>query len=408
MTGPRRRKAGKHAPIGRRIAELRTGRGMSQQVFADRVGKSKSWVDKIERGVRVLDRLSVINTVAAALGVTPAILLGGTNPPAPATDTRADIEQIRAALARHAAPASPEHPPLTQLDAQAGYAWAAYRNGNHPQVLRALPDLLDQTRYARHHAPPGSQPAADLLVRVYRLTAQLMVKLGEPHLAWLAADRAMTAATGDPHRTGLAAISLAQALRALRRSRLAVTAAHTAVHQLDLTPARVFLPDEPALTGTLLLEAALAAATSGDAPTADDLTDRATQLAYSSAAGQRNDHDGYAFGPTAVDLTRALTATRLGDHQRAVTIHRQATSDDGWHRLPAEHRAAHLIDISRAHLDLGDPHAAGRALITADAIAPAELRTRPTAHAALAAVIRSGTAAADVTRLAATIGLTRR
>ncbi|MFC8901993.1 helix-turn-helix domain-containing protein, partial [Micromonospora sp. NPDC057140] len=32
-------------PIGRRMAELRARRGMSQQVFADRIGRSKSWVD---------------------------------------------------------------------------------------------------------------------------------------------------------------------------------------------------------------------------------------------------------------------------------------------------------------------------------------------------------------------------
>ena len=76
-------------------------------------------------------------------------------------------------------------------------------------------------------------------------------------------------------------------------------------------------------------------------------------------------------------------------------------------RLPAEHRAAHLIDITRAHLDLGDPDAAGRALVTADHIAPAETRTRPAARVALTAVLRAGPTPADVARLAATIGLTR-
>src|SRR5205807_9742759 len=39
-------------PIGRRVAYWRGRRRMSQQVFADRLGKSKSWVDKVERGVR--------------------------------------------------------------------------------------------------------------------------------------------------------------------------------------------------------------------------------------------------------------------------------------------------------------------------------------------------------------------
>ncbi|MFD0819547.1 multiprotein-bridging factor 1 family protein, partial [Micromonospora zhanjiangensis] len=37
---------GADLPIGRRVARLRTRLGMSQQVFADRVGRSTSWVDK--------------------------------------------------------------------------------------------------------------------------------------------------------------------------------------------------------------------------------------------------------------------------------------------------------------------------------------------------------------------------
>ncbi|SCF15521.1 hypothetical protein GA0070618_3578 [Micromonospora echinospora] len=108
-----------------------------------------------------------------------------------------------------------------------------------------------------------------------------------------------------------------------------------------------------------------------------------------------------------VDLARALIAARLGDNYQAVTLHQRATGGDAWPRLPAEHRAAHLIDVTRAHLDLGDLQAAGRALLTADRIAPAEVRHRPAARAALTAVLRAGPTPADVTRLATTIGLAR-
>ncbi|MFG1904690.1 helix-turn-helix domain-containing protein [Micromonospora carbonacea] len=387
-------------PIGRRMAELRARRGMSQQVFADRIGRSKSWVDKVERGVRTLDRLSVIETVAGALGVAPNVLLTDKPRREGVTDAEAAVERIRAALARHDPPGA-ESPTARQLDDQAGYAWAAYRKGHHPQVLRTLPDLLTATRQASH-----TGTAADPLVRVYRLAAQTLVKLGEPHLGLLVADRAMIAATGDPHRTGLAAVSLAQALRALRRGRLAKAAALSAVHQLDRTPSRAFLPDGPGLTGTLLIEAALAAATCGDAATAHGLTERAVDLA--AAHGNRQyDGDGVAFGPVAVTLARALAATHLGDHHRAVTLHRHAANGEGWHRLPAEHRAAHLVDIARAHLDLGDPAAAGRALLTADRLAPAETRARPAARAAFTTILRTGPTCADVTRLAAVLGLTR-
>ncbi|MEU7752838.1 helix-turn-helix domain-containing protein [Micromonospora sp. NPDC049171] len=397
MTGPSRR-TGNEPPIGRRMAELRARRGMSQQVFADRIRRSKSWVDKVERGVRTLDRLSVIETVAAALGVAPDVLLAGKAPREPAAEPGGDVERLRAALARYDLPDSGNDgqpaPSLAQLDAQAGYAWTAYRNGHHPQVLRLLPDLLCDSR-----TQPGD--AADLLVRVYRLAAQVLVKLGEADLAWLAADRAMNAAAGNPWRAGLAAISLTQALRSLRRGGLAMTAAVAAVHQLDLAPPHV---RQPGVTGTLLIEAALAAAVSGDANAAGELTERAARL----AEGQRqHDWDGIGFGPAPVDLARALIAMWSGDHQLAVTTHLRVASGNAWHLLPAEHRAAHLIDIAHAYLDLGDTRSAGRTLVAANRIATWETRIRPVARAALTAVFRAGPGAADVSRLADTIGLTR-
>ncbi|MEU1587485.1 helix-turn-helix domain-containing protein [Micromonospora sp. NPDC005710] len=393
MTSPGRRDEDE-PPIGRRMAELRVRRGMSQQVFADRIRKSKSWVDKVERGVRTLDRLSVIETVAAALGVAPDVLLAGKAPRQQLPNTGDDVERLRATLARYDLPVGDNPAPsLAQLDAQAGYAWTAYRHGHHPQVLRLLPNLLDDSR-----KQPGD--AADLLVRVYRLAAQVLVKLGEADLAWLAADRAMAAASGDPWRTGLATISLAQALRALGRGRLAMTAAIAALRQLDVEPSHV---RRPGVTGTLLIEGALAAAISGDASAAGELTARAGRL----ADGQpQHDCDGIGFGPTPLDLARALIAMWSGNHQLAVTIHQRATSGNAWHLLPAEHRAAHLIDITHAYLDLGDTRAAGRTLVAAGRIATWETRIRPVARAALTAVFRAGPDAADVSRLATTIGLT--
>ena len=59
-------------PIGRRVAYWRGRRKMSQQVFADRLGKSKSWVDKVERGVRRLDKFSVVYEIADVLQVDVA------------------------------------------------------------------------------------------------------------------------------------------------------------------------------------------------------------------------------------------------------------------------------------------------------------------------------------------------
>ncbi|WBB79859.1 helix-turn-helix domain-containing protein [Micromonospora sp. WMMD882] len=404
MSVPPPRDNHRELPIGRRIAQLRARRGMNQQVFADRIGRSKSWVDKVERGVRRLDRLPMIEAVAAALGVTPAVLLGRNTRRAPAAGgTAAAVEAVREALADHDAPAGRDWPPsVTELDRQLRYAETTYRHAHHQQTLRVLPGLLTATRHAHHTAQILTGP---LLARVHRLTALTMVKLGDPHLAWLAADRAMTAAAGDPRRAGYAAVALAQALRAIDRPRLALLAATTAVRPLDLAPYRELPADGLALAGTLLTEAAIAAATCGDTTTCAEYADRAHHLAVTHDARGHHDDDGFA--PVTVDLARALAAARLGDHATAVALHHRATRDAGWPRLPAEHRAAHLIDMARVHLDTGDHHAAGRALLAADQTAPAEVRLRPAAHTLLTTLVRAGRTPADLTRLAATIGLTR-
>src|SRR3712207_7773884 len=77
---------------------------MSQQVFADRLGKSKSWVDKVERGVRRLDKFSVVYEIADVLQVDVQLLLGKDVERRPETQNcidQVEVEEIRAALERY-------------------------------------------------------------------------------------------------------------------------------------------------------------------------------------------------------------------------------------------------------------------------------------------------------------------
>src|SRR5688572_24375215 len=90
-------------PVGRRVAYWRTRRKMSQQLFADRLGKSKSWVDKVERGVRRLDRFSVIYDIADVLQLDVQVLLGKDpqrRPDSVNCIDQVEVEEIRAALER--------------------------------------------------------------------------------------------------------------------------------------------------------------------------------------------------------------------------------------------------------------------------------------------------------------------
>ncbi|MFI1197415.1 hypothetical protein ACH4T9_29730 [Micromonospora sp. NPDC020750] len=97
-------------------------------------------------------------------------------------------------------------------------------------------------------------------------------------------------------------------------------------------------------------------------------------------------------------IQAALAAARHGDDR--------ATARDGWRWLPAEHRAAHLLDDARAYLHVDDPANAGRALIDADHTAPAEVRHRPAARTVLAQVARDPHAPATIIQLATTLGVT--
>ncbi|SCF14370.1 Helix-turn-helix domain-containing protein [Micromonospora coriariae] len=414
-------------PIGRRVARWRVRRSMTQQMLADRLRRSKSWVDKVERGVRTLDRYSVIQELAHVLRVDPEVLLG--QPRSTPTGTPDGVDDIRAALARYDTPQAPAQTP-EELRRQIGHAWLTYQHAHYPQLVRLLPGLLD--------AAQGAQ-SAELLVQAYRITSSLLVKLGDADLGWLAADRAMAAAGDEPVLAATAAVSVGQALRASGRDRLALAATLTAANRMGTPPTRPALfplgdhevgglcrdqtPRQPhdhrgggaprpqraagewAVGGTLLLQAALAAAGCGDPRRAEELTDRAAGIA-AQLRGYDDQHRT-GFGPTAVDLARVVVAVLRGDAGEAVRRHVTVIRREAWRRLPAEYRGAYLVDAARAYLQVGDLRGAARALVDADSVAPAEVRCRPLARTVIAEVARGHPAPAGVARLATLVGLTR-
>ncbi|MGC4791637.1 helix-turn-helix domain-containing protein [Micromonospora sp. DT178] len=374
-------------PIGRRVARWRARRRMTQQMFADRLGRSKSWVDKTERGVRPLDRYPVIQEIARVLRVDPLVLLGEHRPPPIGTGPVDGVDGIRAALARyddHRATAS-----VVETGRHVAHAWLTYQHAHYVQVVRLLPRLLHAAQGVRAQEP-------GLLVQAYRITSSVLVKLGEADLGWLAADRAVAVAGGDAALAGAAAASVGQALRALGRDRLALVA--------TLAAARRVAPASEAVHGTLLIQAALAVAGCGDAHRAEELVERAVEVAARVAG---DDPHRTGFGPGAVEAARVVAALERGDAGEAVRRHEQAVRGQAWRRLPTEYRAAYLVDAARAYLQVGDLRGAGRALVDADAVAPAEVRCRPLARTVVAEVARAHPAPAGVARLATLVGLTR-
>ncbi|MER7167985.1 helix-turn-helix domain-containing protein [Micromonospora sp. NPDC000207] len=381
MTGPDHNSL----PIGRRVAYWRGRRNLSQQVFADRIGKSKSWVDKVERGIRRLDRVSVLDEIAEALRIDVSLLLdpvGERRVVTPGDDLRGAVARVRTALARH--DPAPRTPSVAELQKAVRHGWSSLRYG---RLLRLLGDLPRLLAGLRHIPSRDLGTAAQVVSQAYQLAATVLRRVGAWDAAWLAADRAMTVGAGlVPVLAARAAVPLGGVVRDLGQPRAAYELCVSVAH--DLAPPDPYRadPDHLSVYGSLLLQAAMAAAQLGDRHSVAELVDQAADVAEWVGVGL--DHHDTAFGPPLVDGVRVAAALALGDVAEAVIGYEAATTRPGYVTLPAGVRADHLIDVAGAYAHLGDLDGAGWALLGADRLAPDEIRLRPAGRATVASVLR--------------------
>jgi transcriptional regulator with XRE-family HTH domain len=402
-------------PIGRRVAYWRGRRKMSQQVFADRLGKSKSWVDKVERGVRRLDKFSVVYEIADVLQVDVQLLLGKDVERRPDTQNcidQVEVEEIRAALERYDQMSAffqpaPHSPPLQEMRKAVSHAWLTYQHAKYGVLARTLPKLLRDAQAAdsAHATGDEAATAAHLLGQVYQIASSALRKVGEHELSWLAADRsiAVSQRAGDQLLAGIASYRVGSALLALGRARPAL--------EVNVNIANRLAPgfegsgeDRLSVYGMLLLNGAMAAARIGDSATVRDLISGAEQAA--NALGADHNHYWTSFGPTNVQLHRAAAAVELGDGRTAVEMY-ERIDHEGFHAMLPERRAHYYLDIARGYAQIGDVEKASEMLLEGDRLAPSEIRCRPLAHEVLSDVLRRirGTPPAPIAELAEQMGV---
>ena len=247
-----------------------------------------------------------------------------------------------------------------------------------------LPQLLEATQLAARELDGDAKfRASRLLAESYQLAAILMLKLGESNAAWVAADRGILAAerAEDPLVVASGARILAYAF---------LGAGHFAkAKELTISAAGVLEPGlgnaSPAylsLYGALLLKGAMAAAYQGDPITSRALLNEAASTA--ARLGTDANHAFTAFGPTNVDVHRVSAAVALGDGGAALQ-HAKAVHPV---QLPVvERRAQYLVDVARGHGQAGGDDQALRALLTAEHLAPEEVRYQPAARALVAELL---------------------
>jgi len=402
-------------PIGRRVAYWRNRRRMSQQVFADRLGKSKSWVDKVERGVRRLDKFSVTSEIADVLQVDVQLLLGREPERRPESMNCIDqieVAEIRSALERYDQIsaffyAPPEPPPMAEIRKATAHAWQTLLHAKWGVLARVLPKLLRDAQ-AADTAYAGSnhaEEAAHLLGQVYQITSSSMRRLGELDLGWLAADRsiAVSQRAGDQLLAGVATSRVALALRSLGRHRSALEVNVNIANRI-CPGAEPSSPERLSVYGFLLLQGAMAASCLGDSATMQDLFSAAEEAA--GVLGGDFNHYWTSFGPTNVQVHRAAAAVELGEGGLAMAVH-EGLDPHAFRAMMPERRAHHFIDMARGFTQVGDISRAGEMLLECDLIAPAEVRCRPIAHEVMCDVLRrtKGSPPTQVADLAEQMGV---
>jgi transcriptional regulator with XRE-family HTH domain len=177
-------------PIGERIAIYRPRRGLTQLVLAGLIGRSESWLSQVERGIRPIDRLSVLIDIAHVLKVNVTDLTGQPFSLAPNGSFENDaVQAIRHALTRYDAipaildPAHDKHaaaPDVASLQRHLQRAWQLRQAARYSELGDVLPRLLADTERATRELEGIDRLAAfAVLTKTYHVTAMALKKFGE-------------------------------------------------------------------------------------------------------------------------------------------------------------------------------------------------------------------------------------
>ena len=384
--------------LGERIAYYRKRRGTPQAVLAGLVGRSENWLSKVENNKIEIDRVSVISMLAENLGLTWQQLLCATitEQPTSGLPTAHDaLEQLRTTLADYshlAGRASAEEAiDLDVLKAQIGDVWSAYQDSRYARATRLLPPVIEAARNAVNgYTDEDEATAQGLLTMAYQGAAMVLTKVGESDLAWLAADRGLSAANHSDNLLISGSLYRSVAHCLLATAQFDTGRLDASVGVVD-NAATLFAaatddsnPSHLSIHGTLLLVGSMAAARAGDRAAA------AEYLAEAEKAAQRLGYDGNhwwtSFGPTTVAMHRVSAALELGDVDSALA--RGSRLDTS--ALPIERRARHKLDLARAHHERGHREEAVNLLLDADELAPEQVGSHYIARSLVTAWIKTG------------------
>jgi transcriptional regulator with XRE-family HTH domain len=338
------------------------------------IDRSVAWVSQVERGVRKIDRMSVLEALAAALDVPLAELAAEAPVVAAVTEEPPGAGGLRLVLsgayALRAMLDGRRPPALRTLHSKSRKAWELTHAGRYTELTDVLRGLVPDLETAARAVPEDQRTEVfELMAATYQACSAALAKLGEPEAAWIAADRAMAAAerAGNPMLVAAGAFRLVFVFITARHYDQAEETARTAADALQ-PMADQGNPQAMSLWGGLTLQRAVVAARRNDPDTAYSQLERASQVA--GRLGEGHNEYNTEFGPANVRLYEIAVAVELGDAGRALRA--AATVDTTG--LSAERQARMLIDVARAHAQRRQVREAAGALLRAEAITPEQVR----------------------------------
>jgi transcriptional regulator with XRE-family HTH domain len=362
-------------PVGHRIAYWRRKRGITQEALAGLVGRSESWLVKIESGKRTVEAIKDLLLLANALKVEPGDLIGEMGLPPNGggpLDPPRGIHAVRHAIEGVLDVGDREAPPPAKLRADVDRAKQLDASGSYETLGLELPELILAGRAVVEQEVPG---AWWYLAGAYQTASSLARTVGEVDLAWIAADRAVAAAeySDDRELLGLSRHRLTSALMAqgwLDDAGAVYSNAVDALAPTDATPVEGW-----SVWGHLHLVGALVAVRGGDGASAWRLV-REARSAAERVGGGRNDY-WEAFSPANVGTIEVAVALESGDPVEALRIADGVEVDE---LATPDRRANFCLTVAKAHELRRDDGAAVAQLLEAERHAPEIVRYSVLAH----------------------------
>ncbi|CAL9444808.1 helix-turn-helix domain-containing protein [Streptomyces sp. enrichment culture] len=399
--------------LGDRLARLRRLADLTQEGLAGRSGVSVDVIRKLEQHRKHSARLPTLHSLAKGLGVELTALLG--DPPGAPSSGDADPPQlvaVRRAImpplyAPPAEPSGPERLTLPLLRAELAGAWTLYHAADFARLMDLLPGVLADARLLAAAGTAEQRAAGQAgLGKALQLAGHLAIRLGKTDLALSALERAHEAAaqSSDPLLAPMVANSVAWAYQ--RQARLD-DARDLAVHAADgVARERPGTAEAVRVWGGLLMSAATSYARSDDYATANDLMVEAERAA-GRLSGLPPPEDGRlvsVFSRSSVRIERVRLAVQHERPEEALELAKgMRLSRD----TPPSWRTWLLLDLARAHTDLGDAVGAVRQLERLRRVAPAWMRHHTLALAIVSDLWNGPSRPPGLRRLAEQLGITK-